>query len=337
MSVLHCISLFICFSFGYMQDATGTDFADGFRRFEKSLWIRGDGTIHCHDGYSECALTRINNLMNIVLAKKGQKVHPHAQAEVDIWLRNDCENRAGCCKDGRCVHFTTGEIYSRKSYGYGAYAFRGKMARMIKGNSKAWSTWSCFALRRIVKNFHSEVSLAISMCAATGSKLNSTLHMSVRYGESYVEKKHDAGYDLGSRISLFRFDWFPDVIRFSLNKKTIERITEKDINIPNEPMFLRMMLLPRRVKSEKKIKPLEGKMGANMGIQFVAYKKFNKYDKIDHTELFYDGDNMTRSHRMIWWIVFLLLFLIYFICTHYLDSVTWKEQPKGYQVLLNDP
>jgi len=107
------------------------DFVDSFDEFDKTRWVPENGTFHCSTFSRKrgCAIARPSNLwytpVTPIMNQKRRNKHMMA-----MWLRNNCDHNF-CCMTGRCTHYTSAFLRSRKLYTYGTYVF---LSRAVAAN-----------------------------------------------------------------------------------------------------------------------------------------------------------------------------------------------------------
>jgi len=116
------------------MDATGTTFEDNFKRFQPTKWKTDTGTKHCgSSSIGGCIWTSRDNVRYI--SDSFAKDRPWESNEMMISMRNDCDEEY-CCQEnaGRssyCTEYTSGQVTSTDSYGYGSFYFMAKIGTQV--------------------------------------------------------------------------------------------------------------------------------------------------------------------------------------------------------------
>ena len=92
----------------------GSTFHDNFFRFNSDLWEADDQYLLCVS--THCVYLNESNLHFQYVDKLF--VHTYLQ----IQMKNDCQGHK-CCVGEMCTTYTSGQITSRHSYGYGSFRF----------------------------------------------------------------------------------------------------------------------------------------------------------------------------------------------------------------------
>ena len=131
MERIYAFALISEYVFGAsFMDATGRSFEDSFKRFEPSKWRTDIGTKHCgSSSIGGCIWTSRDNVRYI--SGPPVKERPWESSEMTISMRNDCHEEY-CCREnsGRssyCTDYTSGQMTSTDSYGYGSFYFMAKI------------------------------------------------------------------------------------------------------------------------------------------------------------------------------------------------------------------
>ena len=113
--------LFACFIVSvssWIKNATGEDFHDTFvRGHQNHLWTEDQG-LACERG--ECVYMETYNIdyhkrIGIVFSYKWYH-------SMTFMMQNNCRHH-GCCNEETCTWFTSAQLTSKNTYGYGLFKF----------------------------------------------------------------------------------------------------------------------------------------------------------------------------------------------------------------------
>jgi len=298
MNEILLIVYFFALVLSKIEDAKGRSFLEEFKYFEidPTTWDIDHNYLHCvghQEGSTitgQCVYHDRSNVARINL----DKAKP-PRAEMHIVLENNCKG-IKCCQKNICTEFTAGHVSSVATYAYGTFRFlvhpvasRGFM------NDQSHEAFVCVGLERH-KNRREDGGMSITFCLRANYR---EALMMWQYSEEITSRIIPIPYNAGKGAHLYRIDWSPSAIKWYMDGVFL---TAADFDIPDEPLHIKMFLLPRRKNTKDISKEL---LGVKMEVLRVRYRKFD----VDKVELF-----VTTEHSTTFKFVFFVLLIIGIAC-----------------------
>jgi len=218
----------------------GSTFHDNFFRFNSDLWEADDQYLLCVS--THCVYLNESNLHFQYV--DNLFVHTYLQ----IQMKNDCQGHK-CCVGEMCTAYTSGQITSRHSYGYGSFRFLAIVHGNV-GNLK--DAWACFGVEtmyddRIFVNEYGLDEMApmrgISACIPS----RDPWHIAIIWqdGDDLHTKWVELHFNAAKDFAIYRLDWFPDrIIWYAKGKWLATMYGKRKSTIPSEPLNIKISLFP---------------------------------------------------------------------------------------------
>jgi len=118
-------------SFGVSILNNGNKFEDLFSEFDQSRWWKDFGTRHCGKTLTPggCVWNKKENLRYVHHDSRTSRYWK--SNELRISLKNDCEEKYCCPSPVECTSYTSGQISSKKAFGYGSFSFMIKINKDV--------------------------------------------------------------------------------------------------------------------------------------------------------------------------------------------------------------
>jgi len=249
----------------------GDSFSESFLTQNTDRWDNNDDWLMCVG--KQCVyLSRYNLQFNIP--------NPHGMLQIEMW--NNCY-QDHCCveswRDKNCTPYSTGQLVSKKKYGYGSYRWHA-IATFGHSPSEEIDVSSCFSLENDEKN---DIGLGLSLCVS--SKNPREVATVLQSGEYSATKYHTLSDDsICKSLAEYQIDYLPSGIKYKVNGLLIREIKADQIDIPRDDLQIAMGLFPA-VDSEPKMYNQE-EMAHHIVVPFMHKMQVFRVDYIK------DGDKI---------------------------------------------
>jgi len=308
---LYYIFLFILsYTFAKEKRLKGQSFSSEFSdTMQMDIWQMEHNVFHCT---TQCVVMNEDNLRLVSVDHPSDPIGDAKLIYLEIWMKNDCITSKGknyCCRGagrGTCADWISGQISSRKKYGYGSFIFM--MRSAVETPLTKHTIWSCAALQRL-EDDGLYINFRISLCFPNPY----TIVMNARSGDKHWKEAVHLSYDASKEITIYRIDWTPVAIEWYIKTELIGRLSHKEFPIPNRAMSIKLMLLPG-VPLEVEKPPRNWK--AIMNVFKITYFEFarDKDGKVKfQTELMHLGETEPGPFEFTSCILGSIIVLIFFI------------------------
>jgi len=218
------------------KEATGEKFEDLFNKFDDSLWFKVDDELNC-EGFQQCIYTKEENV-EIHSIEHMDKRKPKA-SEMQLLIRNDCDE-SHCCSAEYCTPYTSGQLMSLKTYGYGSFIFHARAISTFVYSNSYHDVWSCMSIESM--NFIHP--LGFSVCIPSESPHNGVFIWN--YNGTIHDEIVTLPINAGRRFAVYRIDWTPEGVSWMVNGELMMQLDAHNFTLPVQPLHIKASIIPQR-------------------------------------------------------------------------------------------
>jgi len=235
------ISLYFIYS--CTADIYPDSFIDTFQDEDLSRWVRDNDRLSCINDY--CWQVQCDKI-KIYYKSKERSQSKDTYCYIHITLNSDCQGDLCCTKNDEddviCTKYTSGLLISEEKYFYGSFRFTATAIKKMSGFSDINDAFACFAVESNDELDPTENHWAMNMCVQA-KKTSEIIIMYHNINDNF-EKTIPIGRDVGIHNAIYRIDWTPHLVSFYLNGEILASFTSTEVTIPNEPLNIKIGVLP---------------------------------------------------------------------------------------------
>jgi len=219
---------------------SGEKFEDLFNKFDDSLWFKVNDELNCA-GFQQCIYTKEENV-EIHSIEHMDKRKPKA-SEMQLLIRNDCDE-SHCCSEEYCTPYTSGQLMSLKTYGYGSFIFHARAISTFAYSNSYHDVWSCMSIETLVENASNAIPMGFSVCIPSESPHNGVFIWN--YNGTVHDEIVTLPINAGRRFAVYRIDWTPEGVSWMVNGELMMQLSAHNFTLPVQPLHIKASIIPQR-------------------------------------------------------------------------------------------